>query len=298
MKKISLIVSTLLLFTGMAVAQSCPQITSAQFIRTGFSSYSLTVNYTGGNGNINVMVFCAANPVSGLPDVQCIQANGTGSETVTFNCLIEPFVILVPTVNSPCGQGSPCSIPYFVTNPGSGPVPIKLGSFYASRDGNYVKLLWESYTEINADRYIVERKIDNDFEPVAEIAAINDIKGYNYAYTDLNSTNAISQYRLKMVDIDGTYSYSEIRAINGKEASGTVSIFPNPSNGNSRVTISDVSPANEVQIVDHAGRVVRTISMRNTNSIELGNLQKGMYMIRIINKETGAVVTKKLSVIR
>lgn len=297
MKKISLLLATFVLYATLAFAQTCPQITSAQFIRTGLISYSLTVNYTGGNGNINVMIFCASNPVSGIPDVRCFAANGTGTNTINFNCFIEPLVILVPTVNAPCGQGVPCSIPYFVSNPGAGPVPIKLGSFYANRDENNVKLVWESQTEINAERYLVERKIDRDFEVVSDIDATNNIAGSNYSYTDVNPTAATSQYRLKMVDADGTYSYSEIRAVKGLGAGTDFNIFPNPSSGTSRITISDITPATEVQVVDHAGRIVRTIRMNNTNSIELSNLQKGMYMIRVINKETGAVVTRKLSVI-
>ncbi|HRO07097.1 MAG TPA: T9SS type A sorting domain-containing protein [Ferruginibacter sp.] len=296
MKKISLLLTTLVLSATLAMAQ-CPQITSAQFIRTGITSYSLTVNYTGGNGNINVLIFCATNPTSGIPDVRCFAANGTGTNTINFNCFIEPLVILVPTVDAPCGQGAPCSTPYFVSNPGSGPVPIKLGSFYANRDGNQIKLIWESQTEINAERYQIERKIDRDFEVVAEIEATNNIAGSQYSYVDVNPTAATSQYRLKMVDQDGTYSYSEIRAVKGMGTGTDFSIFPNPSSGTSRLTITDITPSTEVQVVDHAGRIVRTIRMHNTNSIELNNLQKGMYMIRVINKETGAVVTRKLSVI-
>lgn len=298
MKRISLFIATMLLSVSMAFSQNCPQISGAQFNRTGPTSFSLTVHYTGGNGMINVMVFCASNPINGLPSVQCINVNGAGSTTVTFNCFIDPVVILVPTLNNVCGQGVPCAVPYFVTSPGSGgPVPVKIGSFYANRDINQVKLVWNSYTEINAEKYVIERKIDGDFEVITEVAASNEIAGSNYSYIDNNNSNATSQYRLKMVDTDGSYSYSEIRAVNGKSGLNEVSIFPNPSSGTSRVTLTEVTPGTEVHVIDHAGRVIRTFNMQNTNNIELNNLQKGMYMIRVVNKETGAVVTKKLSVI-
>src|SRR5690606_26424357 len=109
------------------------------------------------------------NPINGLPSVQCINVNGAGSSTVTFNCLIEPVVILVPTTSTICGQGTPCGVPYFVTSPGQGgPVPVKIGSFYANRDNNQVKLIWDSYTEVNAEKFVIERKFESDFEVVAE----------------------------------------------------------------------------------------------------------------------------------
>lgn len=298
MKRISLLLATMLLSISMAFSQNCPQISGAQFNRTGPTSFSLTVHYTGGTGLIHVMVFCASNPINGLPSVQCINVNGSGSSTVTFNCFIDPVVILVPTLSTVCGQGVPCAVPYFVTSPGQGgPVPVKIGSFYANRDNNQVKLTWDSYTEINAEKYVIERKVDGDFEVVAEVAAANEIAGSRYSYYDINTTNSTSQYRLKMVDTDGSYSYSEVRAVNGKTGNNEVNIFPNPSSGTSRVTLTEVTAGTDVQIIDHSGRVIRTISMKNTNSIELNNLQKGMYMIRVVNKETGAVVTKKLSVI-
>ncbi|HCF63953.1 MAG TPA: hypothetical protein DEU93_07160, partial [Chitinophagaceae bacterium] len=72
-----------------------------------------------------------------------------------------------------------------------------------------------------------------------------------------------------MIDQDGTYSYSEIRAVKGMGTGTDFSIFPNPSSGTSRLTITDITPSTEVQVVDHAGRIVRTIRMHNTNSIEL-----------------------------
>lgn len=286
-----------MLLTGMAMAQSCPQITSAQFLRTGFSSYSLTVNYTGGTGNINVMIFCLTNPVSGMPDVQCFQANGTGSQTITFSCFVEPFVMLVPTGEAICGQGTPCAIPYFVSSPSNAPVPIKLGSFTAARQDNEVLLTWESYTEVNAEKYIIERKTNGDYAIVAEITAANDVAGKRYTYSDLNTHNGVSQYRLKMVDIDGTYKYSEIRAVGANTGLGEITIFPNPTKGSGKVTLTDVNPAHEVQIFDHSGRMVKRVNMSHANTIDVSSLQNGMYMLRIIDKETGKATTKKLSVI-
>ena len=74
-------------------------------------------------------------------------------------------------------------------------------------------------------------------------------------------------------------------------------MFPNPSNGNAKVTISDISESTEIQLVDLSGRVLKNVIISNSNTVELNSLKKGMYMIRIVNKNSGESTTQKLSVV-
>ena len=188
-------------------------------------------------------------------------------------------------------NGNTCSVP------SGGPLPVKLSSFFAKRNNNTVTLNWHTETEINSKEFILERKTGNAYTAIATIATANKSTGSSYSYLDNNSSKGVSQYRLKIVDLDGSFSYSEMRAVKGTSTVSDFTVFPNPSNGNAKITISDISEPTDVQLVDLSGRVLKNISMNNSNSVELNSLQKGMYMIRIVNKNSGESVTQKLSVV-
>ena len=75
-------------------------------------------------------------------------------------------------------------------------------------------------------------------------------------------------------------------------------IFPNPSVGNAKITISDLSEPTRIQLLDNSGRLVKTLMLNNTNTVELNGLQKGAYMVRIIGSVSGNTETRKLTVIK
>lgn len=199
--------------------------------------------------------------------------------------------------NADCGNGSTCGNSTTVIAISSGPLPIKMKEFYAKRKNALVSLSWSTESEINAKEFILQRKVEKDYIDVATIAASDKPNGSFYSYTDNNNIKAVSQYRLKMVDQDGKFKYSEVRIVKGTATPNDFTVFPNPSNGNAKVTVSDISEPTDVQLVDISGRVLKNIPMNNRNSIEINGIQKGIYMIRIVNKNTGENLTKKIAVL-
>jgi hypothetical protein len=181
--------------------------------------------------------------------------------------------------------------------PGGGPAPVSLSSFYANRKNADVSVTWKSENETNSKEYIVQRKTTGDWIDVATVASANSANGSSYSYVDNNSNKGISQYRLKMVDFDASFTNSEIRTVKGNGTVSDFTVFPNPSTGNAKVTVMDISEPTDIQLVDNSGRILKNVSMNNNNTVELPNLQKGMYMIRIVNKTTGESLTKKLTVV-
>jgi hypothetical protein len=150
---------------------------------------------------------------------------------------------------------------------------------------------------VNVKEFQIEKKIAERFINVMTIAASNNHNGSSYSYNDNNSNRGTTQYRLKVIEQDGKFSYSEIRAVKGSGGSTDFTVFPNPSHGSAKVVISDVSEAVEIQLIDQMGRVIRTLNTQNSNTMEMNNLTSGMYMIRIVNKKSGEITTKKLSVV-
>ncbi len=184
--------------------------------------------------------------------------------------------------------------------PGScGVAPIILSDFFAYRKtSSLVQLSWKTQTEINAKGFEIERKTDNGYVKVGYVVAKNSQNGASYSFQDNNTGKSISLYRIKMIDQNGTFKLTEVRSVKGNATASDFTIFPNPSTGTTKVSISDISENTDVQLIDNNGRVIKTIAVTNGNALELNNLQKGIYLVRIVNKNTGESTTKKLTVLQ
>ena len=100
-----------------------------------------------------------------------------------------------------------------------------------------------------------------------------------------------------MIDIDGSFSYSDVRYVKGNGEKSAFIVFPNPSFGNAKISISDINEPTNVQLLDNNGRIVKSITLNNGNTIELNNLKTGTYIVKTIGTVTGASSVQKLTVI-
>lgn len=91
------------------------------------------------------------------------------------------------------------------------PVPVELISFTASANNSVINLNWSTATELNNSGFEIQRKNEN-----SDWISIGFIKGFgttttqnNYSYTDQNPFMGNNLYRLKQIDLDGTFEYSD-----------------------------------------------------------------------------------------
>jgi glucose/arabinose dehydrogenase len=112
------------------------------------------------------------------------------------------------------------------------PLPVELSAFSGKNEGDVNRLLWTSLSEINTAHFDIERSQNgSDFYNIAQVAAAQNSQTIkNYSYEDRTFTKGDNFYRLKMVDLDGSYEYSKIISIISGDSSG-FEIHPNPSNG-------------------------------------------------------------------
>ena len=110
------------------------------------------------------------------------------------------------------------------------PLPITLTDFTGVATDKAVNLKWSSSFEANADRYELQRSTDGtSFETIAKIPAKNLSTGNDYAYTDWSPASGVNQYRLRMVDLDGTAKFSNIVVIRFSGNIGVgIEVAPNP----------------------------------------------------------------------
>ena len=119
-------------------------------------------------------------------------------------------------------------------------LPVELISFDAERSNNGVRISWLTAAEINNERFEIERSYDGKiFELVqVEFGQGNTFETTNYSIFDndvnLNSNSNVVYYRLKQVDFDGTYVYSDVVIVltGDSDNASAIDIYPNPNTGN------------------------------------------------------------------
>jgi hypothetical protein len=101
----------------------------------------------------------------------------------------------------------------------SSPLPISLVKFEAEKLAEKVKLTWVTATEINNEKFIIERASDGqDFTSIAEIKGAGNSKELNeYTFVDANPLKGTMYYRLTQVDFDGTSTSFEPVAVNSSK---------------------------------------------------------------------------------
>lgn len=170
-------------------------------------------------------------------------------------------------------------------------LPVTLISFNAYKINDIAQLKWETSSERNNAGFDIEKSKDGqNFYKIGFVAGVNNfnsIRKYNFIDKDINANK--QYYRLKQVDNDGKFDYSEVRLLTFDKIK--FSVFPNPFS--SSISISAFTDVNEnvmVSIFNSEGKVVYDknieISANQTVHLEenvIQQLSKGIYYIRIAN---------------
>jgi hypothetical protein len=165
------------------------------------------------------------------------------------------------------------------------PLPVTLLDFTAQLAGRTVQLDWHTASERNADRFEVERSLDaTTFTYLgARPAAGTSSVAHAYAFTDsaLPVGTTTLYYRLRQVDVDGTSTYSPVRAVALAPSAAGVALFPNPTTR--LTTLTGASAHASVQVLDALGRTVLTATADADGVTPLAlpaGLAPGVYVVR------------------
>ncbi len=169
------------------------------------------------------------------------------------------------------------------------PLPVELLEFtgeHLSGKGN--QLNWTTVSEENTSHFEVERSIDSrEFEMIGSKidAAGNSTEKLDYAYLDENPKSGINYYRLKMIDLDGSYEYSQIININNNDLLD-ITFAPNPTKGEVIISFNqNINDNIQIELFNLSGKLIKERSLRlnNENQIlfNMDELAKGTYFVRI-----------------
>ena len=177
-------------------------------------------------------------------------------------------------------------------------LPITSLEFTGILNGNKVNLNWKTGSEVNSDHFEVEKSTDGlHFSLLANVKAKGNssVTSY-YATVDPLPVKGLNYYRLKMVDIDGRFVYSQVVVIKIiGNITLTTAVKPNPFTNTLDIFVTIPHASNiELRLVDVAGktvynRTVKAIQGFNTFTIsDLNKLSNGTYILQIISDDSMA----------
>jgi hypothetical protein len=163
------------------------------------------------------------------------------------------------------------------------PLPIVLKSFSGQQIANQIDLNWETASELNFGSFSIERSNDGtQYNDIGKVFYTTDAD-HRFGYADLSPLIGNNYYRLKLVDLDGSYKYSDIVLVQYLDQK-RFTVFPNPLIGSTlRVKINyQVNTPYSITIYDSQGKLIRTYNSDQAQvSINLPqSLEAGLYFIR------------------
>ncbi|MBW6482530.1 MAG: T9SS type A sorting domain-containing protein [Vicingaceae bacterium] len=180
-------------------------------------------------------------------------------------------------------------------------LPVELVQFFGVSTNKGNELQWQTLSEINNDYFIIEASTDaRNFEAIANIkGAGNSNELLSYHYLDKNPMEDLMYYRLKQVDFDGQFEYSDVISVRRVEE-GEVIISPNPVNDVLNIELKIASSGNyKFIITDLLGAVIeKNIQLsKGSNKVKLDiftTLPQGFYMLKIVDENNTIITTKKI----
>lgn len=145
-------------------------------------------------------------------------------------------------------------------SPGANPLPVKFDYARATlKNTHSVQIDWRVLTESNLNDYEIERSKDGqNFESIGQISpTANNSSAASYSWVDMNYDNTVTFYRIKSVDINNAYSYSNIMKIDPNQSGGPQFVlYPNPVVGKQvSIQVNNINPGTyTIQIFDNNGR--------------------------------------------
>lgn len=226
-----------------------------------------------------------ASSFVGLNDVN--NSTDQGDVTVVFTEEIKEINISYYNQGRDKGRQA-ISIGNFNGYQTASPLPVELAWFKGAMQGNTTQLTWSTASEVNNEKFIVERSQDGrSFSKIGEVAGRgNSSVIVAYAFTDTNPASGTNYYRLRQVDFDGAEEFSKIVAVQLKGkyglSGGIVKVYPTLAASEVNVSL-DLSNA-QVAVLDASGRQLSQHSVASQSLVlPVTHLQPGVYFVKVYN---------------
>jgi hypothetical protein len=171
------------------------------------------------------------------------------------------------------------------------PLPVELLSFTATPVDNKIVLLdWVTSTEYSSEKFIIERSIDgkNWGGLIEKPAAGRSQQPIQYQVIDNSPYLGLNYYRLKQVDLDGSFVLSKVEtAMITDHSEFTAMIYPNPTMNQINIQFSNMDfKQRKLKVLDIQGKLLikRDLTSKDKSSIvpiDVSKLSQGSYLIQV-----------------
>jgi trimeric autotransporter adhesin len=247
-----------------------------------------------------------ADPSSGISSISDLKilknSDFCGSAITGVTSLINPTYAEAHGSNGYMLQGSINSFSSFYFSSSNVILPVKLITFTGTLQNKSTVLKWQTVNEINASSFVIERSADGIvFNAIGTVAANNVTSTSNYLYTDVNAADQlvpVLYYRLKIVDIDGSYTYSKVIWV-AFTSSFTVYEYPNPVHDvlNLRVSLANADNL-QIQITDMEGKTYynrnKLVSNNSEIRIDCRKWPSQLYLIKVTSGKGDMISIEKV----
>jgi trimeric autotransporter adhesin len=192
---------------------------------------------------------------------------------------------------------------FYLGNPSQTTLPAQLLTFTARLENDNSSLLqWKTTNEVKTSQFFIERSVDGtNFIGIGKVSAAgaaNVETAYSYIDADAGvQSTSILYYRLRIIDINGQYSYSKVVSII-LTRNINVFLYPNPTKHSLNIQINGtVSNPVWIQVSDLNGRIIysekRNVVQSTTVTLDVKQWKAQMYVLKIVNSKNEIITSQK-----
>lgn len=256
---------------------------SGEFYFTGDTRQQGTFSGSSGNADSAIKVYDATY----APNI-----NGSAFDFGIQGSYAVRSTILIPGDTN--NFGGTCGLQTF----GFTPLSLDLLTFTVSPlNGREALLKWETAREDGVKVFEVEHSIDGSlWNKTGEVRAGGKYDFNSYHFTHYNAKTGLNLYRLKMIDIDGKFTYSNVKSIVIRNNEDNGSVYPNPFSATLNLEYKANGATNTtIQVLDIAGKLLERTEWNmtdglNNSMLNLNRLSAGIYFLVIRNNNDGAIL--------
>jgi hypothetical protein len=223
-----------------------------------------------------------------------------GNSTITTNFLVTNHNTLV-TLSDENGANNNASIAYTIVN---GVLPVTFTNIFTEKNDCSLKVIFDIENQINVDRYELEVSSDlTNFEKITSLKASNVNRyTYNFNLSEKYQVNVLL-VRIKSIDADGTFQYSEIKKVSGLcDSKVGLFVYPNPIPKS--IDLIHIQKKQGlfngtyvISVLDMAGKLIQTKTIQLVNvekfNYDSENLSGGQYLIKVMKLNDNSIENLK-----
>ncbi|MCB0838547.1 MAG: T9SS type A sorting domain-containing protein [Bacteroidetes bacterium] len=171
--------------------------------------------------------------------------------------------------------------------------PVEFQAFNGKWESGNIILNWETATELNNSHFVVEKTVDGvTFDDLATLSGAGTSQyTLHYSFVDHNPVPGVNYYRIKQVDFDGKFSFSQLLSVRSEEIVNQLSLSQTTIPG--QLNIHLLSHRNQrltIELFDLQGRLQKTINYEawegsQAFTMSTPELSSGIYFLRLSNHQ-------------